>query len=114
MEIEKIVKFIKNQDLSEFDDQSNISFDNIASEQANNAKYNDDGNSGIDAEGSEGDLYQKAIAIVRRDKKTSISYVQRQLRIGYNKEANLIEQMERDGILSSPNISGKRDLLEED
>lgn len=114
MEIEKIVKFIKNQDLSEFDDQNNISFDNIASEQANNAKYNDDGNSCLGAEGSEGDLYQKAIAIVRRDKKTSISYVQRQLRIGYNKAANLIEQMERGGILSSPNISGKRDLLEED
>ncbi len=114
MEIEKIVKFIKNQDLSEFDDQSNISFDNIASEQANNAKYNDEANSSLDAEGSEGDLYQKAIAIVRRDKKTSISYVQRQLRIGYNKAANLIEQMEKDGILSSPNISGKRDLLDED
>ncbi|MDX2082894.1 MAG: DNA translocase FtsK, partial [Rickettsiales bacterium] len=42
----------------------------------------------------------------------SISYVQRQLRIGYNRAATLIEKMEADGIITPPNISGKRELIE--
>ena len=49
--------------------------------------------------------------IIKRDKKCSISYIQRQLRIGYNKAANIIEEMERNGILSSPNNTGKREIL---
>ena len=61
--------------------------------------------------GGEGDLYDRAVAVVLRDKKPSISYVQRQLRVGYNKAADLIERMEREGILSKPNIAGKRDIL---
>ena len=59
----------------------------------------------------EGDLYDQAVAVVLRDKKPSISYVQRQLRVGYNKAADLIERMEREGVLSKPNIAGKRDIL---
>ncbi len=61
--------------------------------------------------GGEGDLYDQAVAVVLRDKKPSISYVQRQLRVGYNKAADLIERMEREGVLSKPNIAGKRDIL---
>ena len=61
--------------------------------------------------GADGDLYDRAVAVVLRDKKTSISYVQRQLRVGYNKAADLIERMEREGVLSKPNIAGKRDIL---
>ena len=55
----------------------------------------------------------KAVMIVRRDKKPSISYVQRQLRIGYNRAAILIEKMEEEGVISAPNISGKREVIEE-
>jgi len=61
--------------------------------------------------GGDGDLYDQAVAVVLRDKKPSISYVQRQLRVGYNKAADLIERMEREGVLSKPNIAGKRDIL---
>lgn len=61
--------------------------------------------------GADGDLYDQAVAVVLRDKKPSISYVQRQLRVGYNKAADLIERMEREGVLSKPNIAGKRDIL---
>ena len=61
----------------------------------------------------DGDLYSQAIAIVKRDKKTSISYIQRQLRIGYNRAATLIEKMQEDGILSEPNHTGKREIIEE-
>ena len=57
------------------------------------------------------DLYQEAVSIVLSDQRTSISYVQRQLRIGYNKAANIIERMEKEGVLSAPNSTGRRDIL---
>lgn len=67
---------------------------------------------GLPVEGGEdGDLYDKAVAVVLRDKKPSISYVQRQLRIGYNKAADLVDRMEREGVISKPNIAGKREIL---
>ena len=59
----------------------------------------------------DGDLYAQAVEIVRTDQKTSISYIQRKLRIGYNKAANLIERMETEGILSSPDQTGKRIIV---
>lgn len=57
------------------------------------------------------DNYQKAIDTVLNDKKTSISYLQRKLRIGYNKSARYIEQMEKDGIISAPDLHGRREIL---
>ena len=57
------------------------------------------------------DMYSKAVTIVLQDKKTSISYLQRKLEIGYNKSAKLIEQMEENGILSPPNRRGVREIL---
>ena len=60
---------------------------------------------------SEDELYKQAVDIVMRDGKVSISYIQRQLRIGYNKSANLVERMEREGIVSPPNSTGKREIL---
>lgn len=65
---------------------------------------------GIDT-GDDNSLYNQAVNIVKRERKSSISYIQRSLRIGYNKAANLVEEMERNGILSSPNHSGKREIL---
>ena len=63
------------------------------------------------AAGSDEDLYSQAVEIVRNDKKTSISYVQRRLRIGYNRAALLIERMEEDGIISAPDHTGKRMII---
>ena len=60
----------------------------------------------------EGDLYKQAVAIVRDERKASISYLQRRLRIGYNKAANFIEQMELDGIVSAQDHTGKRVVIE--
>jgi S-DNA-T family DNA segregation ATPase FtsK/SpoIIIE len=57
------------------------------------------------------DLYTQAVDAVRRDKKPSISYVQRVLRVGYNKAATFIERMEREGIVSAPDATGKRIIL---
>ncbi|MEO0620397.1 MAG: FtsK/SpoIIIE domain-containing protein, partial [Pseudomonadota bacterium] len=60
-----------------------------------------------------GDLYDKAVAIVLRDGKASISYIQRRLSIGYNRAADLVERMEADGILSAPSATGRREILAE-
>lgn len=107
-EIEKIVSFIKEQDLGEFEDSDRINFETVVVQ--NSGGGDDDGGEG---DGSDADLYKKAVMIVRRDKKPSISYVQRQLRIGYNRAAILIEKMEAEGVVSAPNISGKREVIEE-
>ncbi len=62
--------------------------------------------------GEEGqDLYSQAVAVVMRDKKCSTSYIQRRLQIGYNRAASLVERMEREGIVGSPNHAGKREIL---
>lgn len=72
----------------------------------------DSGNFNINTKNnSEDELYKQAVDIVMRDRKVSISYIQRQLRIGYNKSANLVERMEREGIVSPPNSTGKREIL---
>jgi DNA segregation ATPase FtsK/SpoIIIE, S-DNA-T family len=60
---------------------------------------------------SEDDIYDRAVAIVVRDQKASTSYIQRRLSIGYNRAADLIERMERDGVISAPNHAGKRAIL---
>ncbi len=62
--------------------------------------------------GDEADpLYDEAVAYVTRSRRASISSVQRQFRIGYNRAARLVEQMEAAGILSSMSKSGSRDVL---
>jgi len=49
--------------------------------------------------------------VVLNDQKTSISYLQRKLQIGYNRSANIIEQLEAKGVLSAPNAKGNREIL---
>ena len=69
----------------------------------------------LEGQGAEqGDeLYKRALRIVMEEKKTSTSYLQRRLQIGYNRAARLIEELEANGVLSSPNHTGKRTLLAE-
>ncbi|WP_460483280.1 DNA translocase FtsK [Comamonas humi] len=61
--------------------------------------------------GEKDPMYDQAVEIVLKDRKASISYVQRKLRIGYNRSANLLEQMEKAGLVSSLTSSGQRDVL---
>ncbi len=58
--------------------------------------------------GNKQNLYEKALKVVFKDNKASISYVQRRLGIGYNKAAELVERMELEGIVSKPMEDGKR------
>ena len=62
--------------------------------------------------GGEGDaMYDQAVAIVLQHKRASISLVQRHLRIGYNRAARLLEQMEKSGLVSSMSTNGNRDII---
>src|SRR5574337_1399213 len=71
---------------------------------------------GLPLEGEEGgdadtQLYDKAVAVVTQTRRASISGVQRHLRIGYNRAARLVEQMEADGVVSAPQHNGNREVL---
>ncbi len=75
---------------------------------------------GPDALGSEGGamgggeadaMYDQAVAVVLQHKRASISLVQRHLRIGYNRAARLLEQMEKSGLVSSMSTNGNRDIM---
>jgi S-DNA-T family DNA segregation ATPase FtsK/SpoIIIE len=68
--------------------------------------------SGI-AGASDGDksLFDQAVAVVAREGKASTSFIQRHLAIGYNKAAKLVEQMEKEGIITPANHVGKREIL---
>ncbi len=57
------------------------------------------------------DLYDKALAVVARERRATTSYIQRRLQIGYNRAASLIERMEEDGVISRPNHKGVREVL---
>ncbi|HEX4738239.1 MAG TPA: DNA translocase FtsK 4TM domain-containing protein [Allosphingosinicella sp.] len=59
----------------------------------------------------EAQLYRKAVQTVAESQKASTSYLQRQLRVGYNNAARLIERMEKDGIVSAPDHVGRREVL---
>jgi S-DNA-T family DNA segregation ATPase FtsK/SpoIIIE len=100
-EIDRVVDFLKSQrevqyDTSLLKEQNDPSFPNKTSS-------NDIGE--LD------ELYEEAKRIVIEDKKSSISYIQRKLRIGYNRSATIVEQLELTGILSAPNNKGNREIL---
>ena len=81
--------------------------DAVVSESANMASGGAMGGAGNSGD----ELYDKAVQIVLRDKKPTTSYIQRRLSIGYNKAADLIDRMEAEGIISAPNVAGKREIL---
>ena len=70
-----------------------------------------DGDIGGESGGEKDPMYDQAVEIVLKDRKASISYVQRKLKIGYNRSARLLEDMEKAGLVSSLTSSGQRDIL---
>ncbi len=69
------------------------------------------GEGGGEGNGEKDALYDQAVEIVLKDRKASISYVQRKLKIGYNRAARLLEDMENAGLVSALTSSGQRDIL---
>jgi S-DNA-T family DNA segregation ATPase FtsK/SpoIIIE len=96
-EITKIADFLRDQKRN-YDIES-ILLDNDETENQDEINETSD------------ELYNDAVNIVKDTKKTSISFLQRKLKIGYNRAANLIEAMEAKGILSEPQSNGNRDIL---
>jgi len=95
-EIETIVEFLKSQRSADYDEK--FLDENVGDGISNDIADRDE-------------LFEEAKQIVLNDNKTSISYLQRKLQIGYNRAANIIEQLEIAGVLSAPNSKGQREIL---
>jgi S-DNA-T family DNA segregation ATPase FtsK/SpoIIIE len=110
-DVERVVAHLKNQSAPEYLDTIT---DEIETDLASDDEDDADGavfdKTAMGGE-EDGDLYEQAVKIVLRDKKSSVSYVQRRLQVGYNKAASLVERMEKEGILSPASHSGKREIL---
>ncbi|ELK0685236.1 cell division protein FtsK, partial [Campylobacter jejuni] len=98
-EIEKIVDFLKDQQSVEYDE----SF--LKDQQSVGVTTNESFDGEVD------ELYEEAKRVILEDGKTSISYLQRRLKIGYNRSANIIEQLTQNGVLSKPDAKGQREIL---
>jgi len=85
--------------------------DEILQDPNNNADVNGATNSNGEGGGEQDPLYDQAAQIVITTRRASISYVQRRLRIGYNRAANLLETMERAGVVSAMESNGVREVL---
>src|SRR5205085_1600 len=102
-EVEDVVRFLKTQGSPEYLEAVTEEQDE-ESDDPYNVLGSGNGESGDD-------LYDKALAIVARERKATTSYIQRRLQIGYNRAARLIERMEEDGVVSRPNHKGLREVL---
>ncbi|TBR81532.1 cell division protein FtsK [Campylobacter novaezeelandiae] len=98
-EIEKIVDFLKDQESVEYDENF------LKDSQGANNNAQDFDNDEFD------ELFEDAKRVILEDRKTSISYLQRRLKIGYNRAANIIEQLSKAGILSEPDSKGQREII---
>ncbi len=105
-EVEGVVKFLKSQGEPEYLDE--VTEDDGQGDFAGGAGGAFGGAGG---DGSGDGLYDKAVDIVLRERKASTSFIQRQLQIGYNKAANLVERMEREGVIGPANAMGKREVF---
>jgi S-DNA-T family DNA segregation ATPase FtsK/SpoIIIE len=99
-EVVKVAAFLREQGVPDY--REDVTAESDADEEGSGAAGQDGGGN---------DLYDQAVAVVTRDGKASTSYVQRRLQIGYNRAATLIERMEREGVVSSANHAGKREVL---
>ncbi|WP_304543821.1 FtsK/SpoIIIE family DNA translocase [Sulfurimonas microaerophilic] len=97
-EIEEIVEFIKSQREPNYDKSFLVEDSSDSSERSEVFEELDP-------------LFEEAKSVVLNDRKTSISYLQRKLQIGYNRSARVIEQLEQEGILSAPNAKGIREIV---
>ena len=103
-EVEKVVAHLKSQGRPNY--LEDVTREEQSDVEDGGAVF-DNGNFGSPGQ----DLYDQAVAIVIRDRKASTSYIQRRLQIGYNRAASIMERMEDEGVVGSPNHAGKREIL---
>jgi S-DNA-T family DNA segregation ATPase FtsK/SpoIIIE len=106
-EVEKVVRHLKSQGQPEY-------LEAVTAEEPTDEDGAVFDATGMGAGEGGGDLFSQAVAIVKRDRKASTSYIQRRLQIGYNRAASLMERMELEGIVGQPNHAGKREILVEE
>jgi DNA segregation ATPase FtsK/SpoIIIE, S-DNA-T family len=102
-EVEKVVRHLKAQGAPEY-------LEAVTAEELSEEDGAVFDSTGMGGDGG-GDLFSQAVAIVKRDRKASTSYIQRRLQIGYNRAASLMERMEQEGIVGQANHAGKREIL---
>jgi DNA segregation ATPase FtsK/SpoIIIE, S-DNA-T family len=102
-EVEKVVRHLKTQGQPEY-------LEAVTAEEPSEEDGAVFDSTGMGGDGG-GDLFSQAVAIVKRDRKASTSYIQRRLQIGYNRAASLMERMELEGIVGQANHAGKREIL---
>jgi S-DNA-T family DNA segregation ATPase FtsK/SpoIIIE len=100
-EVESVVNFLTSQGSPDYVDEVTEDEEGGSGETGTGGETGDAGD----------DLYDRAVAIVTREKKASTSFVQRHLRIGYNRAAQIMERMEQEGVVSQANHVGKREVL---
>ncbi|HVY90150.1 MAG TPA: DNA translocase FtsK 4TM domain-containing protein [Hyphomonadaceae bacterium] len=105
-EVERVVNWLKDQGTPQY-------VEGITDEVEEEASVADNA-FGTSSGDPEEDMYREAVAAVLRDKRPTTSYVQRVLRIGYNRAASMIERMEREGLISAADHSGKRQIIPRD
>ncbi|MFY9951875.1 DNA translocase FtsK [Bradyrhizobium sp.] len=105
-EVEKVVRHLKTQGAPEY-------LEAVTAEEPTDEDGTAFDSTGMGSDGG-GDLFAQAVAIVKRDRKASTSYIQRRLQIGYNRAASLMERMELEGIVGQANHAGKREILVEE
>jgi DNA segregation ATPase FtsK/SpoIIIE, S-DNA-T family len=105
-EVEKVVRHLKSQGQPEY-------LEAVTAEEPTDEDGAVFDSTGMGTDGG-GDLFSQAVAIVKRDRKASTSYIQRRLQIGYNRAASLMERMELEGIVGQANHAGKREILVEE
>ncbi len=103
-EVEAVVNFLKQQRAPEYVEA--VTEGELDTKNGGGAVFDNTAMGGSDE-----DLYSQALAIVRNDKKASTSYIQRKLRIGYNRAAALIDRMEEEGIVSAADHVGRREVI---
>ncbi|MGY3607710.1 MULTISPECIES: DNA translocase FtsK [unclassified Bradyrhizobium] len=106
-EVEKVVRHLKTQGAPEY-------LEAVTAEEPTDEDGAVFDSTGMGGDGGGGDLYAQAVAIVKRDRKASTSYIQRRLQIGYNRAASLMERMELEGVVGQANHAGKREVLIEE
>jgi S-DNA-T family DNA segregation ATPase FtsK/SpoIIIE len=100
-EVEAVANFLRQQGEPEYDER-------VVEDADTGGDIAGGGDVGMPTGNS---LYEQAVQLVVREQKASTSFVQRHLKIGYNRAATIIEEMERNGIISAANHVGKRDVL---
>ncbi|MEQ8396191.1 DNA translocase FtsK 4TM domain-containing protein [Thalassobaculum sp.] len=103
-EVEDVVRHLKAQGEPEYNESITEDDDTLGDPLGFGAGGSEGGGSGDD-------LYDQAVAVVAREGKCSTSFIQRHLKIGYNRAATIVERMESEGVVSQANHVGKREVL---